>query len=65
MSSNTTVAQYDLGPILNNGTVAHAVWHKLYLNQQIEVPWILLKTQTNLGKFIVALPFSSRALRQI
>ena len=33
-----------------------------YLKQQTEVPWILLTTQTNLGQFTVALPFSTQAL---
>ena len=33
-----------------------------YLKQQTGVPWILLTTQTNLGKFTVALPFSTQAL---
>ena len=45
----TTVAQSVLTPILRNTTVAQSFSHKFYLKQQIEVLWILLMTQTNLG----------------
>ena len=61
----TTVVQIALTQISSNSTVAHAVLHKFYLKQQIGVSWILLTTPTNLGKFIVAHPFSSQALGQI
>ena len=55
-----TVLKCDLGPISNNSPVAHAVLHKFYLKQQIEVPWILLTAQSNLCKFTVARFFSPR-----
>ena len=48
----------DLGPISNNSIVAHAVFPKLYLKQQIEVPWILFTKLTHSDKFKVARPFS-------
>ena len=43
--------------ISNKTTVAQIVLHKPYLKQQIEVPFILWTTKTNLGKFTVARPF--------
>ena len=45
-------------------TAAQSVLHELYLEQQIEVPWILLTIHTNLGKFTVARPFFAQALGQ-
>ena len=48
----------DLWPISNNSIVARAVLHKLYLKQQIEVPWILLTKLTHSGKFKVVRSFS-------
>ena len=62
LEAKTTVAQCDLEPISNNSRFAHAVLQKFYVKQQIEVPWILLTTQTNLGKFTVVLPFPTEAL---
>ena len=55
----TTVAQCGLPCLIwSNKPVGRSVLHTSYLKQQIEVCWILLTTQTNLGKFIVALPYS-------
>ena len=51
-------SQCALEQISNNSPVAHAVLHKFYLNQQIEVPWILLTKLTHSGKFRVARSFS-------
>ena len=51
-------SQCALEQISNNSPVAHAVLHKFYLKQQIEVPWILLTKLTHSGKFKVARPFS-------
>jgi len=50
--------------ISSNTTFPMGVLHKPYLKKQIEVPWILLTTKTNLGKFTVVLPFSSQSLGQ-
>ena len=38
------------------------MFYKFYVKLQIEFPWILLITQTNLGKFTFALPLSTQAL---
>ena len=48
----------DLWPISNKSIVAYTVLHKLYVKQQIEVPWILLTILTHSGKFKVARSFS-------
>ena len=42
-----------------------SVSHKFFLKEQIEVPSILLTTQTNLGKFKNAVSLSTHALGQI
>ena len=42
------------GPVSNKSTIVQSVSHKVFLKEEIEVPWILLTTQTNLGKFTVA-----------
>ena len=56
--------QCDLGQISNNSRVAYALLQKLYLKQQIEVPWILLTTQTNFGQSTNAFSLSTQALGQ-
>ena len=56
--------QCDLGQISNNSRVAYALLQKLYLKQQIEVPWILLTTQTNLGQSTNAFSLSTQTLFQ-
>jgi len=48
----------------SNNTVRQAYFQPSYLKEQFKVPWILLTTQTNLGKFTVARPFSRQGLRQ-
>ena len=60
--SITKVAQSVSMPISSKTTVVQNVLHKFYLKQQIEVRWILLTTETNLGKFTVARPFFAQAL---
>ena len=46
-----TVAQCGLpGVIWSNKPVVHSVLHSSYLKRHIEVCWILLTTQTNLGQ---------------
>ena len=62
LEAETTAAQCDLEPVSNNSRVAQAFLQKFYLKKQMEVPWILLTTQTNKGKFTVVLPFSTQAL---
>ena len=51
--------------VLSKTTFAQSVSHKFFLKEQIEVPSILLTTQTNLGKFKNALSVSTHALGQI
>ena len=46
--------------ISSKTTFAQSVLDKFYLKQQIDVPWILLTTQTNLGIFTVLRPFSHK-----
>ena len=60
----TKVAQSFSIPISSKTLLAQSVLHKFYLKQQMEVPWILLTTHTNLGKFTVAFPFFGHALGQ-
>ena len=48
----------------NDICVARFWRHTFFLKQQIEVPSILLTTQTNLGKFTNALPLSTQASGQ-
>ena len=50
--------------VLSKTTFAQSVLHKFFLKEQIEVPSILLTTQTNLAKLKNALSVSTHALGQ-